>query len=552
MERERALPDRNYETAGLGQHIVARYGRSPGVIPMDATLQRFRRTGLFGHDRLPLLSRLSRYWEGMNHPYPGSGGPLTFLQPSPFASVPAAGAEWIGRPLGSATTATVAPGAPSIPVLAETVPVSPANVDPPSTAAATGPGFAIVQRRRSRPEAPSPHPDTVPAARKPAATGSASVAPVVTETRPADGSFHTTLPLSPADGGLGRPINRRRKHPSPEASIPTTTSVTTETGPALRAGPQSEATATTIRRTAPPLPPPVPNERSPSSRVSAPASPAPASDAVGTVNGPPPEWAGREQPATIDPTDAAPPRGDLGNAIQLRHAHTTIAARSRSLPVSMPLPRQGRPLPVGRSAENVRARAGAAPETSTATAYPISGPRAETEQNHGEQPILEQDPGRRSRAADRLPSALPPTHRTIFRALADNARPHPIVAGAGMGSTDTVSRARSPMPLAVQREPQRFSAEPIQGERFPTTAWQTGNAGRSPFTIGGHRTPTGHGSGAATVVSVEDLRVETEPHPSPAGDGERPNVDDLVDKVFRRLMRRLAVERERRGWQPWF
>jgi hypothetical protein len=54
------------------------------------------------------------------------------------------------------------------------------------------------------------------------------------------------------------------------------------------------------------------------------------------------------------------------------------------------------------------------------------------------------------------------------------------------------------------------------------------------------------------VVSVEDLRVETEPHPSPAGDGERPNVDDLVDKVFRRLMRRLAVERERRGWQPWF
>lgn len=185
-------------------------------------------------------------------------------------------------------------------------------------------------------------------------------------------------------------------------------------------------------------------------------------------------------------------------------------------------------------------------------AYPIPGPRAATAQSHVEQPILEQDPGRLSRVADRLPTAVPPTHRTIFQTLADNARPDPIVAGAGMGSTNTLRRTRSPMPLAVQRESRRFSAEPAQGEQFPTTMWQTGNAGRSPFTIGGHRTPTGHGSGAATVVSVEDLGVETEPHPSPPGDGEVPNLDDLVEKVFRMLMRRLTVERERRGWQRWF
>jgi hypothetical protein len=46
--------------------------------------------------------------------------------------------------------------------------------------------------------------------------------------------------------------------------------------------------------------------------------------------------------------------------------------------------------------------------------------------------------------------------------------------------------------------------------------------------------------------------TETDPNPPQAGDGERPNVDDLVDKVLRKLMRRLAVEQERRGWQRWF
>jgi hypothetical protein len=56
------------------------------------------------------------------------------------------------------------------------------------------------------------------------------------------------------------------------------------------------------------------------------------------------------------------------------------------------------------------------------------------------------------------------------------------------------------------------------------------------------------------AVRVEDLgvRSEIERNPPQTGDGERPNVDDLVDKVLRKLMRRLAVEQERRGWRRWF
>jgi hypothetical protein len=110
------------------------------------------------------------------------------------------------------------------------------------------------------------------------------------------------------------------------------------------------------------------------------------------------------------------------------------------------------------------------------------------------------------------------------------------------------------MPLVVQREPQHFSAEQTPRGPSPTTTWQAGNVGHSSPAIGGHRGPAGDGSGSAPVVRAEDLGVgaEVEPNPSQAGDGERQNVDDLADKVFRMLMRRLAVERERRGLQSWF
>ena len=36
-----------------------------------------------------------------------------------------------------------------------------------------------------------------------------------------------------------------------------------------------------------------------------------------------------------------------------------------------------------------------------------------------------------------------------------------------------------------------------------------------------------------------------------ADTGNETDVDDLVDRVLRKLMRRLAVESERRGWRQW-
>ena len=565
----------SYETAGLGLHIVARYGRSPGVIPMEATLQRFRRTGLFGHDRLPLLTRLSRRWGGVNLPYPGSGAPLTFLQASPFASAGFAGAERIGRPIVSATTGTVDPGAPS------SVPVTPRGPLPraretwpsthetgkrmiteraiaPSASAATETGSAIVRRRRSQRSDPSPDPANGPPARRPAATSAATAAPVGTVVRPAEAPPHGPLPLSPADSNLGRPIIRRRKHASSEPLARTTTSVTTETEPPLRLGPHPGKEESTIRRTAMPLP--VAGERLPSTRGSAPASPAPT-----------PEPAPREEPSTIETSDAATFRGDLGAAIQSRYANTTVATSTEPLAVSMTLPRQSRPSRVDQSVENAPAVAENRPGTSTPTAsetitvpsptmaYPIPGLHAATERSHGEQPIRMRDPGRRSRSADRPPTAAPPTQPTVFRTLADTARPDPTAPGAAIGSAEALPLARSPLPLAplpleVRREPQHFSAEQTPRGPSPTTAWRTGDGGQSPFAIGAARAPTGQGSGSVTAVPIEDSGVgtEVEPNPPAAGDGERPNVDDLVDKVLRKLMRRLTVEQERRGRQRWF
>jgi hypothetical protein len=480
-----------------------------------------------------------------------------------------------------------------MPARAGTVPVTPATDKPQSAPAATEPGSAIVRRRRSQPLDPSPDPGNKPHARHPATTGTATVAPLGTKTRPAESPPPGPLRLSPTDSSLGRPIIRRRKHPSPEPSTRTPIAVTTEKGPPLRAGPRPESEARIIGRTAMSLPLPVAGERPPSTRGSAPASPVAEPGPVsldrpsGAADVPPPGPVRREKSSTIETSDAAAFRGDLGTAIQSRYANTTIARSTGPLPVSMALPRQSRPSRVDRSVENVPAVAGNRPGMSTMTAsgtitvpsptvaYPIPGPHAATVRSHGEQPIREQGQDHRSRSADRLPTAASPTQPTVFRTLADTARPHPATPvahstvfrapmdtarprptapGARIGSTDALSLPRSPLPLAVQRQAHRFSTEPAPRGASPATAWRTGEPGRSPFAIGAARTPTGQGSGSVTAVPIEDSAVgaEVEPNPPAAGDGERPNVDDLVDKVLRKLMRRLTIEQERRGRQRWF
>ena len=558
MDRERP-GETAHENPGLGDRIVARYGRSPGVIPMEAMLQRFRRTGLFGHDRLPLLTRLSRRWGGINPSYPGSGGPLTFLQPSPHASTGLAGTERIGRSTESVSTRTVALGAPlgvpdtpdgPLPIARKAGKrMTSKEASTPVAPMETKPASAIVRRRRSRPEALSPD------------SGNET---------PIDSRTLGLLPLSPTDAGLGRAIIRRRKHPSPEASTRTTAPVTTETGPPVRTSPQIRKEESTIGRTALTLP--VADEPPPSTRVSAQTFPAlaPRSTSLdpptGTANAIPPGSARRESSSPIETPDAAASRGDLGTAIGLRYARTTIATTAAPLPVSAALQRRSGPSRVDRSAQNVRALAENPPDARPTTAgtamttlpptmaHRLPQPQAATVQSRAEQSFRGRAPGGGSRPADRLPAATPPAHPAIFRALMDNTRPSPMEPGAGIGFTDALSPARSPMPLAVQGQGRRLSGGVLQRERLPTNTWQTGDTGRSPSEISASPMSTGQGSGTMAAVRVEDLgvRSEIERNPPRAGDGERPNVDDLVDKVLRKLMRRLAVEQERRGWRRWF
>jgi len=626
MDRERPPPHRqppDRETAGqagdgdlpndgasLGHHIVARYGRSPGVIRMEATLQRFRRTGLFGHDRLPMLSRLSRHWGGINLPYPGSGGPLTFLQRSPFVSAEFAGDAPIGRSTEPVSSTTVDPDAPlsvpdtprgTLPIARKaekrmissgaTTPAAPAATEPvPAVAGrqksqpealsavsgdetssrhpeATESGPAVVRRRRSQPETLSADSGDGTPARPPEATVTATVAPVAT---PADSRTRGPLPLSPTNADLGRAIVRRRKHPSPEASTRTTAPMTTETGPPLRIGPQFREEESTIRRTVLPLP--AAGERRPSTRASAPASPASAPRLISpdrpsaTADVIRLERVRREEPSSIAPSAAITPRGDIGTAIRSRHAYTTIATSAGPLPVSAVHSRHSRPSRIDRSEADARAPVGNRPGTSTpnapetitarslTTAHQLLEPQATTAQIPAQQPILEPGPSRWSRSADRMPSAAPLPHPTVLPPLTDNAHRNSTAPEARIGTTGTLSRALSPMPLMVQRQPQHHSAGQTPRAPSPATVWRTGDIGSSPSAEGGHRTPSEHRSGSATSVSIEDLEVGTETRPNPrhAGDGERPNVDDLVDKVLRKLMRRLAVEQERRGWQRWF
>jgi hypothetical protein len=36
-----------------------------------------------------------------------------------------------------------------------------------------------------------------------------------------------------------------------------------------------------------------------------------------------------------------------------------------------------------------------------------------------------------------------------------------------------------------------------------------------------------------------------------AGPSTQPDMDELVEKIWRKLMRKLSVEQERRGWNKW-
>jgi hypothetical protein len=445
MDRERPPPQRQspdretagqagggettYENAGLGHHIVARYGRSPGVISMEAALQRFRRTGQFGHDRLPLLTRLSGRLGGINLPFPGSGGPLTFLQPSPFVSTGFAGTERIGRSTESATTRTVAPGAPEgvsatprepLPIARETGNrMITEGAITPTAPAATKPGSAIVRRRKSQPEALSPGSGDETPARQPGATGTAPVAPVAPVATPADSRTPGPLPHSPTHAGLGRAIISRRKHPSPEASTQTTAPVTTETGPPLRIGSRTGEGESTVGKTAMPLPRPVGSGPPPSTPVLARAFPAPASRSTSpdppttAADTFPPGTARRERSSPIETPNAAASRGELGTAIQLSYARTTIAGTAAPLPVSTALPQQDSPSRVDRSVRNVPALAGNLPDAwattagATMTTVPptladrVPRPQAATLQSRAEQSFRGRDPDVESPAGRR-------------------------------------------------------------------------------------------------------------------------------------------------------
>lgn len=57
---------------------------------------------------------------------------------------------------------------------------------------------------------------------------------------------------------------------------------------------------------------------------------------------------------------------------------------------------------------------------------------------------------------------------------------------------------------------------------------------------------------ATTQAPGSAVSDELEPAVASETDVERgADVEDLVDKVLRKLMRRLAIEGERRGWQRW-
>lgn len=132
-----------------------------------------------------------------------------------------------------------------------------------------------------------------------------------------------------------------------------------------------------------------------------------------------------------------------------------------------------------------------------------------------------------------------PVARAVAEARAHAAKPHDpaparvTVAPSNTGSSAPTTRARDPLP--------HVSSRPARPDREAPSHEGGSSFANQPSTLAAQSAPRS----TQTVVAPPALAV-TEPRVA-SRKADAIDVDDLVDKVQRKLLRRLAAERERRG-----
>ncbi len=189
----------------------------------------------------------------------------------------------------------------------------------------------------------------------------------------------------------------------------------------------------------------------------------------------------------------------------------------------------------------------AAPASSSSTMMPAivrRSPASPRPLTPNPSPIAHPSPGRGEPERTALPVASP-----LSRVVGGNARPE---AGVGQGVRGSGSVQRTPAPAPPPAPAPSLTAS-AAGLAMPLARSSAAPAasGSAPASNSGggviQRQAIGGGSGESSSSSPETVFPPAEGSSSAAG----PDIDEVVDRVMRRLTRTLAVENERHGGRRW-
>jgi hypothetical protein len=499
----------------LAQHLWARYGSAPGVIPLHTTVRLAPGMVRLSRDRLPLLDDLQQRWsfsEWPNTPTsafwhaPLSTGPSVPVGPAvaghetpwppPTAATPV-------RPRPTARSPQMTPdpeptAARPQPAMIQRTPatppvglsaagpadaVAPTSVQPTSTPASTPLGPAIVQRVRrgeagmhqQRLVAPSG-----PVGPEPANADPASFLPLP----PGEGTKNLLREVSPP--GESRHRGEMIPDPAPEGRLPQRPRETTPVA--------SPAETSLIQRT--PAPPPLQSM--------------PPARATGA----------QPQPSFVEPAEPSSQAGEPAATPAVVSPPPIFAGSG----LREEAPRHPAPVrPVSQQRPEQLTRAASPTETSLIQRTPAPPPSPPMPPTRVVGAQLQPFP-----APARLPQAV--GHRAVEVGRRVGAPPQEMPL-APPASREVAPRGEETR-VFIQRYP-AHGARPGQSGLAPAPSAATAWLQAQPDTM---VTPG--------VLGACDGGAETQPE-------ETPPMEEWVEKGLRQLLRRLALEGERRGWQPW-
>lgn len=514
--QEAAVPAQTDVGAGHGDSALVqrlwRRSTSPGVVPLRQTIAISRRAEQFGAGRLPLLERVQRWRTPVESGGPEPVGPLVQVtRPAEPVEPSSSAPDSSGRP-GPNPLSPAPPSGPSSPM--PTVRGT-AVQRTPSLSLPLGKVEPVMRSNEVTAIRSMPEPTNTAGGRLPNANSVPRSAPASAPAAPDDISVPAVVrPDQPPVSEIaepGSPIVQRQRSGQPGSAAPVVPPSHTSISEAPEIGPpivQRQASARS-GRTSPMQATIGTTEAPPSNRSIEPPDAISAGSARG-ADAPTPGPLPLGRPTASVQRQPPPTPGDARPSAQPSLTWTSPPWPGSSATSSVPSPGAARP---------------GEPPLASSPLSPLPPVSRSPLQPPPTEPVMV------SRAVTPAPSTgIPVLARTslpVLRTASASTAPAP--------SSEHAIASPSALPVARSGQPSVSVARAIDDGIAPATSLPSVQT-RSSEPEKGVSSPASSGqvTGAA-------------PPAPPAA----PDLDDLVDRVLHKLMRQLAVERERRGRPRW-